>query len=329
MQILKLPYEVWKTVVQTNDMPVFRLGVDNISRIVWAGARSLSIEFVYHASFANDPDVADYNTTFGESEMVVASADDAMARIAGYAKGTLVNTLELRPNRYSDGVTLTFPGVGDDPESGRWKGSKFRLRKSTAGDESMTFGFNDWIQLSGGAIRFQNASFGDEISYTVKAPATATPPTQAGGNCVLAEVIPRSGLYTIVPVPPGDGTHQMSADALGAAVPVNAQGRDDISGKRVANGFWDWNWPDEGKGTVSPNSMQTGWFNLYTFPITLANFVPCNQLLGTGTVQMDVSALRPQYILPQWQHEVTLHNEDGGHDLQAVWMIQVARMKTT
>lgn len=221
------------------------------------------------------------------------------------------------PCLFPPGMYMYFAGRGDDVTAGRGQGQHFRLAKDTSGEDSMEFQFNDWILLAGGDGYGINGEFGDWITFEALAPASSTSPNGSNqGNCNLVEVAP--GAHIIVPAA-NNGTHDVN---LTTAVPVPA-GK---PGEKT--GFWEWDWPDEGKGSITPGVPQQSEFNLYDFPITLARQLPFFQLLGSRRFELTVPAVNPSAFLPQWKGKCIIHNETGHAGLKVVWTLVCARYKT-
>jgi hypothetical protein len=221
------------------------------------------------------------------------------------------------PCLFPPGVFMYYAGCADDPTNGRGQGEQFHLSSDTAGDETLEFTFNDWVYLTGGDGQGCCAELGDWITFEVVAPASTVTPNGGGtGNCNLVDV-PNTGgtLHVIVPAA-GNGTHD-----LDQPVPIPA-------GKpNEKTGYWEWDWPDEGKGTVSAGEPGKAEFNLYDFQITLNRQLPKYQLLGDRTFELTIPAVNPGALLPYWKQKITLHN--GGHTgLKVVWTIVCARYKT-
>jgi hypothetical protein len=134
------------------------------------------------------------------------------------------------------------------------------------------------------------------------------------------EIVPSSGLYTIVPAPVEVATHFLDLTDGTKWVPVPAQKAVVGTQRRAPDGYWEWSYSTAGKGQLVPRPNKDGWWNLFEFPVApLARFVPDANLLGDGHTNLGTSeSLRPQTMLPHWEFVVTLHNEGGGNDLKLV-----------
>jgi len=224
------------------------------------------------------------------------------------------------PCMFPPGVYMYYAGCADDPVNGRGAGVEFALSRDTAGEATLDFSFNDWVYLTGGDGSSQDAELGDWITFECYAPASVVTPNQGNtGNCNLVDVPGTGGtLHVIVPAA-GDGTHDVD---LATAVPVPA-------GKpEEKTGFWEWSWPDEGRGEIAPGTPQESPFNLYDFQITLNRQLSKYQLLGSRVFELTIPAVNPSALLPHWKGKCILHNSSGHSGLKVVWTVVCARYKT-
>jgi hypothetical protein len=155
------------------------------------------------------------------------------------------------------------------------------------------------------------------------APATTTTASSGGntGNCNKVAI--GGGLNMIVPAA-GDGTHNIVA-----GVPVPAYDEETLG--EAPDGYWDWDSPDTGVGTLTGNATAEGKWNMFDFPIDLAYFVRNLQLVGAaadGNFELTVPAIKPKKILPQWKFKVTLEHGGGLHTVKIGWYLVTARRKT-
>lgn len=226
----------------------------------------------------------------------------------------------LLPCLFPPGVYMYFAGRSDSPTEGRGKGEHFRLAKDDAGDVQLDFQFNDWVLLAGGDGESVDAQWGDWITFEVFAPKTDVTPNVGGtGNCNLVEIPGTNGLCHVIVPAQSNGTHDV---VLADAVPVPA-GK---PGEKT--GYWAWDWPDEGKGTITPGDPGHAEFNLYDFEILLNRQLPYYQLIGNRKFELTVPAVNPGAVLPQWKNRCILHNENGHQGLKVVWTVVCARYKT-
>lgn len=225
------------------------------------------------------------------------------------------------PNSFPGEVLLNFTGASDkiSAPTARFGGALFGLQKTGVGTSDFMVDFLDGVFLAGGHINWDGGSWGSFISMSLHAPASTTkaPVTANQGNCNKVQVA--QGAYIIVPAP-GDGVYD-----LDATVPIPAY--DDETNAQT--GYWNYSEPWIGKGTTSPSATPTGKYNLFDFPITLAYFTKMHLFLETGQRDMVAPAIKPKWILPEWQLKVSIENVDAGKTLRAGWDLLVARRKST
>ena len=330
MELIEIPYATWRQVAQNNALSPFKIARSSTNDFAYVGSRAMGVVWRTNVSGS---DKTDFDATWPNA-VSVTTEPDALAHIIGLEMGALPTIQEVRPNLYPDGVTLTFTSRADHATNGRMLGDRFVASRADAGDNSaFEFGFNDWVVLAGGILRFKNAGFGDWVRYEITAPASPTPPTSGGAfNCKRVEIIPSSGLYMIVPATAGvDATHYLDLADGTKWVPIPAQKRDEGTKRRKPDGYWEWSYPDTGKGALIAKPNKDGWWNIFEFPVDpVARFVVDMLLLGDGSDSVGRGeALRPQVILPHWKHRVVLHNENGGNNFQLVWNLLVGRVKPT
>lgn len=221
------------------------------------------------------------------------------------------------PQLFRGDVTTTHTGVGDDITNGtRWAGTRCRITRSTAGDQSGSFQFMEWVYLAGGGGYYRNANYGDYVDLCVVAPATAG--TSNVGAGAYDKVVAGTG-YIFVPngTTTGDWdlnlTEKLNANVgFTKVVPVPNEAN---------TGWFDW----EENEVVSFNSAQLGRFDLYDFETTLARFVVEVPVLGDGDMHFSIPAIKPKRILPHWRFDGKLHNESGGNTLEVAWNLFIGR----
>lgn len=217
------------------------------------------------------------------------------------------------PNLFPGGVTLYLCGAGDDRVAGRGAGPLFQMAHDVAGPTEMEFQFNDGIYFAGGTLTWRGGNVGDWISLEAYAPATPVVPSVAGN----ANLHP-SGI--LVPAA-GDGTLQVD---LATAIPVPAF--DDAG---VKSGMWNWDDPWTGLGNITPAAVPgTGNCHLIPAVVPLARFANKMPLLGDGTMNLQLPAIKPKYMWPQWKFRAVLNNMGGIAGLKAAWMLVAARWST-
>lgn len=224
------------------------------------------------------------------------------------------------PNLFPGNVMLYLCGCGDS-SSVIGAGNKFKLT-SSSGTQTIDFQFRDWVYLAGGGIFYEAASTDDEVTMKLWAPAS-TVSASSGGNTGNANLVSLGGGANMIVPAPGNGTHNVTNAIL---VPSY----DEENGETPA-GYWDWNTPDTGLGTVSANASGKGAFNLFSFNIDLTYFVRSLQFIGTsadGNFALTVPAIKPKKILPHWKFTVSLTNGSGLHTVKTGWYLVTARRKT-
>lgn len=218
------------------------------------------------------------------------------------------------PNLFPGGVTLYLCGAGDGV-NGRGEGQEFSVGSDEAGESEVEFSFSDSIYFAGGTISWVGGEIGDHISLLAYAPATPVVANGSGaGNCSVM------GSGVIVPAA-GDGSHDVD---LSTAVPIPAY---DDDGNR--SGQWDWSDPWTGAGSIVPaaNGPGTGNCNLIAAQFTLARFAAKMPLLGNGSMNLQLPAIKPKLMWPQWKFKAVLTNS-GHAGLKCAWMIVAARYAT-
>jgi len=211
------------------------------------------------------------------------------------------------PNLLPDWCSLYFTGSGDHSSNGLGEGTLFTHESddTTPTDHTVDWYFTSQVYLVGGYVSFIDAQVGDYLSYSVIAEAT---PLEEGTQQVV--LVPYGSGNVIVPYSETGSTTIDPANA----VPIPASG----------DGFWDWDYPTEGSGTITPNYGQTGNCNLLDFDLVLgrpAMKLPC---LGTGSLEFMMPNITPFLVLPQWTHRATIHNI-GHSGLKVSWMFTGGR----
>jgi hypothetical protein len=221
------------------------------------------------------------------------------------------------PNLFPGNVLLYYAGCGDSREGGRGAGPLFQLSSTTAEDKVIDVYFNDWVYLAGGALSWSGGEIGDYAVLDVICPATPVTPANGEGNCNVVNGV-------IVPAL-GNGSYSVD---LSVATPVPAQTVlvDEFT-PSTPNGYWDWSEPPTGLGTITPGSPGAASWHLIAAEITLVRFISKMPLVGTGSMDAQVPAVKPKKILPQWKFRVTLHNS-GEKSLNLTWHFITARITT-
>lgn len=233
----------------------------------------------------------------------------------------------LMVTKFRGDVDPYFAGCGDDPtvlpgSNGRAEGPDFvdgwATVPSQAEDKSFEFQFNDWVYIAGGDIRWTGGKAGDWVDFDMYCPATVTTLNSGGtGNCNLA---PQPSGYSVIVPAGGDGFNDV-ADS--AKMPIPAY---DADGK--SNGYWDWDEPDEGRGTIVPNAQGKGNCNLLNIPVELVHWVARQQLIGDGVKNINPET-KARKIYPHWKFRLKLHNAGASGPFHVAWTLDLARKKTT
>ena len=251
--------------------------------------------------------------------------DSAKTAIVGKSGGSNPMTSDNRPivltSRFSGSLDPYFAGCADDPSLGRGKGLDFILDWTSApgspDDKVADWSFNDWVKVAGGNVVWTGGNPGDHVSFRMYAPATvvtAASPANTG-NCNLTN----AGGYNLITAAAGDGTHDV-ADANKVPIPsLDANGD--------PSGHWDWDSPDEGKGSVVAAAAGSGGVNLLDIDTPLVKWIVHLQTIGSG-----IRPIKPETetrkVYPHWKFEVTAHNAGASGSLVVAWSMDLARKKT-
>lgn len=253
----------------------------------------------------NDLDKADFETNFK------SSANQSSTPKAADGK------LFVLPNSFPGDVLLNFSGASDSDTLGRAGGTPFQLQKAGLGSASLSATFLDGIFLAGGHLSWKNGSLGSCLTLRLNAPASTvkTPASPGAGNCNLSPT--GFGFNIIVPAA-GNGQYD-----LDSVIPIPAY--DDETSEQ--NGFWGYSEPWVGKGVITPGSPGKSKYNLFDVPLYLAVLCKINLLSDAGERDLIAPAIKPKWILPEWELKVTIDNADASKTLQVAWDLMVARRK--
>lgn len=223
----------------------------------------------------------------------------------------------VMPLSFEDDTFLYICGAGDHPTNGRGEGSRFRLSRSTAGESTVEWGFNDPVKIVGGHGKFEGGGDGDEISMECFAPASTVESVTPGtGTAILVDTgydTEEGDLFIIVPYE--GGTHNITS-----MIPVPASVGE--------SSFFKWTPPALMVGSGDTSVEVGGGFNLYTSDIPLSRQVTHLQLLGIGDLNVEVANVKPLIINPFWKFRATL-TTGGTRDVSAIWELKVTRARTT
>jgi hypothetical protein len=151
------------------------------------------------------------------------------------------------------------------------------------------------------------------VSFYAYAPATTVTANAGAGNCNL---VPTGLGFNLIVAAAGNGSHDYSDPV---PVPAFTSGGD-------PNGYWTWDEPDEGLGTVSFVGDAKSPYNLYDAELPLVRWVAKMPMLGDGGEVMHPET-KARKVLPQWRFKVTAHNEALGA-LHVSWHLDCARRNT-
>jgi len=273
---------------------------------IWLGEVSWTAIQDGYTQEQNDADLADFEAHC-----------EVLCNQSATPKGS-DGTPAVLPCLFPNGVYLYLGGSGDT-EAGRGAGAPFVLSKDTTGDLSTTWSYNDWVLIAGGGLSYKEGQPGDYATLEILAPATpVVPNAENQGNCNLID----PGIGAAILIVPAAGNGAFDVD-LSQAAPVPAWNT--ITG--VGSGFYEWDKPPTGKGTISIGLPQAAHFNLFAIEIPLVRFINKLSLLGDGVLNFNTSAIEPKLILPHWQCKGTIHN-NGHEGLVCSWYLTLARSQT-
>lgn len=263
---------------------------------IWEGSVPQNAINSGYTQAQNDADKSDFETNYKPA------ANKAIS------PRTIDGRPTISPNAFPSWVTLYFTGQADDQTLGIGQGTPFYLSSDGYGDTPLSWQFNDSMFILGAMLVFTGCQLGDTLDYLIYAPATVT---GAGSQPVnLYNVGPGN---IIMPAAPGQN---MTTIDITMGVPVPNQ---------TGTGFWDWNTPITGWGTLVPNVNQKGNWDLFDFQIPLARPALRIPLLGDNQrLEVIVETVTSMSICPQWVHLATLHNS-GHTGLQIGWTLAGAR----
>jgi len=212
-----------------------------------------------------------------------------------------------------------YHSAGDVLGGARGGDTSFELQV-TAGspDASLQWAYNDWVEMAGGVAFYRGADLGDHVSFKLLFPASVGSSTPGTGNANKVAI--GGGANMFVPAA-GDGDWTLTLDDRDSVVPVPATNE---------TGYWEWDWPDEGVGTVSAGAAGASFYNLFDFAIDPATrFIPRVNLLGAGEARFLPENVHPTDVLPHWRLRCDLHHAGGGQTLDLVWHVVAARKAAT
>jgi len=220
---------------------------------------------------------------------------------------------KVQPVTLSTNQWHYWHSIGDTASTLR-AGEQFKLSRSTDGDSDVSWQYRDPVWMAGGELIYQGATIGDHVSFCVFAPATPVT-ASAGGNTGNCNVY-----YGVIVPAAGNGAYNVD---LAEAYPVPTPASD---------GYWDYALPANMQfgGTITTSATPgAASYHLIAQRFDLTRFVAKELLLGTGKTTYEPQNINASLCLPEWRFECVLHNEGGGHQLDAVWRVLVSRYWTT
>lgn len=195
-------------------------------------------------------------------------------------------------------------------------GQKFQLSKEGVGDTSIEWQFVDSVYATSGTGIINNAKLGDYIDFNVYAPASSATSNPGGtGNCNVAPT--GMGFNIIVPAA-GCGYSDIDLDSDAVLVSVPAE-----------DGYWDWDYPPTGRGTISPNCETKGKWNLYDVGMNLSLFTVKLPIMGHDVaIDFGIQNVRAKMIPPHWKWKVTLHSDTEGNTAEICFFLMMGRART-
>jgi hypothetical protein len=223
------------------------------------------------------------------------------------AEGTLAKREEddflwVAVNNFPRGTRQQLTGYGDDITNGvRGAGQRMYLSGDTVGDHYVDWQFQDLRYLIGGTCEANADAVDDEdvVSFSLRAPSTASTSTPGTGNCNAVEVVPSSGMHIYVPDEAGEGDVTVDLEStlnanvgFTAAVPVpNASKQGWFNYNVVSN-------------VLTPNYLRRGAYDLYDFETPLGHFLHKVPVLRSA-MSLQVTNIVSTPILPHWVYRVT------------------------
>jgi hypothetical protein len=153
-------------------------------------------------------------------------------------------------------------------------------------------------------------------------PATVATSTPGEGNANKVAIPGTGGALNIFVPAAGDGAWTIDLSSRDCC-PV-------LTDQNHPIGYWDWDWPDEGLGTVSASIPGQGYYNLYDFAVDPAVvLIPKLHLLGSHMREVPQTAPHPTDVLPHHKMKCYVHHGPGTHQLDVVFDFEMARKKST
>lgn len=233
--------------------------------------------------------------------------------------GRQVTLLSTAP----DDTFLYVTGNSDDATNGVGEGPMFNLTKVNQGSASLEFYFNDIMFVKGSIVKTYNTRLSDYMNYKLYAPAsTITENGSSTGNANLIESV-----YIVPAAGDGDYDIDLSENSTAPVLVPAAEGQ----------GYWNWDMPNLGLGTVSPavNSVggPSGDYDLFAIPLNLHSFLSKNTVLPQApNIESTFNYVFPDtelaIVLPCWKHVASVYNSQSDNTIYAIWHLIAYRYKT-
>jgi hypothetical protein len=357
MEKLNCSYAAWKTGVQEKGFKIYHEpDTAKGCGFVWSG----DANYLY-ATRIRGADFTDWSSNFSDISTEVTCEADAMILILSYGSQRRNFTPTLLP----EGYNLYLMGRGDDPDATPPEiviggGDLFIASRSTEGEVTVPFQVSDKVYIIGGHCHYAGAVLGEHATFDIVAEASPVTPNESDeGNCILAAAALFSFWDSETTYEVGDlVTHATSGvnyychagntgqeppnasywtHMFNLIIPAAGDGDFDVdldaavlipSGTR--SGFWDWDSPDSGRGTITPSpTPQQARYYLFDWGKVLNKFARDIPLLGDDHVPMNLQNLKPALCLPHWTYQCAFHHVGGdAHTLEGAWFLFTGRKYT-
>lgn len=292
MRELRVTYTTWKQIADANSTLARYHRVQGTDSLI---AYTGNAEFIYRCAVGVEH-YTDWQNTYFNSSIAVASGDDAIALLVGTTLPTITPRKRdgkpvsiMTPS--SIGWNTWFTGAGDDPSpvppnSGRGDGTKLRLTFMGPGVQEVEMQMSEIVEIHDGQLFYTPAadwSPDDRWDFFVRIPATTTTPNGGGtGNCNL---VPQAGYNVIVPAA-GNGAYDVD---LATACPVPSDG--------MNTGYWDC---DYKSGETTP-SAAPGTAEYHLFDLQIESFFMRNMPAGNPLGIFDIDTYDAEWIHHSWK----------------------------
>jgi hypothetical protein len=230
----------------------------------------------------------------------------------------------MLPSTIGDVEEVQFASAGDDITNGvRCGGNHLHLKTTTQGLTTVEWQFMEWVSVSGGRVKHYNATFGDNFSYEIIAPATVGTSNPGSGWFDKINLGSSCNIYVPNPTQTGDWdlnlTEKINVNVdITKVVPVPAAAKD---------GYFDW---DQDTYEVTLNTAGKGGYYLFDFDITLTRIINVHHIIGDGICDFIVPAsYGAKMLLPHYIHKLILDKYDNVTELTLLWELFLGRLATS